>query len=122
MARNTPGAPNFDPFDLDQTTVNGVTFLGLNSDQAAPLSPQFVSALAQLGIVPPTVQPDAGAAAPSGPAPTAPVAADVAGTAVADTAALAAALAKLQGAQTGDTVIVALDASHIAELHADWLV
>jgi hypothetical protein len=69
MARNTPGAPGFDLSDLDQTTSNGVTFLGWNSVHAAPPSAQFVAALAQLGATPPPTAPDAGAAAPGGLVP-----------------------------------------------------
>jgi hypothetical protein len=125
MARNTPGAPDFDPFDLlDRKTVGDVTFLGWSSDQAAPPSPQFVSALAQLGVSPPPTGPDAGAAATSGPAPTGPVAADAAVTSLPGsyTAALAAAFAMLQGMQNSDTANVALDASHMAQLQVTWLV
>lgn len=197
MARNknTPGAPDFDPSDLDQISDGDATFLGWNSDQAAPPSPQFANALVQLGLPDaPTTRPDAAAAVPSGPAPSGPAPTDVTGTSGADTflvhtgtlaaavatpptipqfsgysaaqgdvidfAAMRAvafiastpdsslvrvtaepnasfatfefnfgtaehpnwtALAKLDGVHTGDTVNVALDATHTVQLQAAWL-
>ena len=114
----TPGTPGFDPFDaLDRIAIGDVTFLGWRSDQAAPPSPEFVIALAQLGVSPPVTGHEAAVGA-------APVAADVASGAsfVAHGEALAAALARLAAVHTGETADVALDATHAVQLQAAWLV